>query len=415
MFGLFHARRQNSFADAFQSQYGFAPPKSLVQWLFLPRQEHHEAFAATGFRPYDPEQVLQDAGRWPSMPPGFIPFADEGSGDAAGLYYPWRLADGRIPVVCFLHETGHLFPLTADVSSFVLRQLLLQPLSDWPDRAPKSDGEQRETAARAARWAKLFEVPERFPEQWSASDTWTSPGCLYRSTMRYRHELINRHSRPAPASALWLAQQRLTEAGPDAAVSAILDELEDAFPGLGGAHLLRARAQLLQGRPEAAASSYMAALRCPIALHGHTSGGGEPPGADPAFPEGPDGEVAAFAASCPHLPDDFVADPLVALAVDRTRQWQDWAAVMGKPDADRLRPSNAAHAARRRELAEAAWEAGDQRTALNQMLNVLFLTWYEPDEGKGAMATLAEWYRQSGDDVTARHAARIAGGGNGGD
>lgn len=190
-------------------------------------------------------------------------------------------------------------------------------------------------------------------------------------------------------------------------IPAILDKLEAAFPDLGGGHLLRARAQLLQGRPEAAASSYMAALRCPIALHGHTPGGGEAPGADPALPEGPDGEVAAFAESCHHLPDDFSADPLVSLAVDWTRQWQAWAAVMGEPDADRLRPSNAAHAAQRRELAEAAWKAGDHRTALNQMLNVLFLTWYEPDEGKSAMATLAEWYRQTGDDVTARHAATL--------
>jgi hypothetical protein len=232
---------------------------------------------------------------------------------------------------------------------------------------------------------------------------------MYGTTMRFRHELMNNHSGPAPASSMWLAQQRLTVAGPDATVFATLDELQTTFPDLGGGHLLRARAHLLQGRPEAAAPSYLAALRCPYALLGHTPGEGGPHGSEPILPEGPDGEVAAFAANCPHLPSEFTADPFVRLAVDWTSQWQAWAEAMGGPGVDRLRPSNAEHAAERRELAEAAWAGGAHRTALNQMLNVLFLTWYEPDEGKTAMATLAEWYRQTGDEVTARHAASLAG------
>lgn len=157
-----------------------------------------------------------------------------------------------------------------------------------------------------------------------------------------------------------------------------------------------------------AASAYLAALRCPIAMYGHTPGHGGVVEADLELPEGPDGEVAEFARRCPALPPGFASDPLVELAVDLTRRFEAWHKVLGTADEDRFRPNNAEHARRRRDLAETFWREGRHQEAIAQMLNALFLTWYEPDGGKRAMGTLAEWYGHIGNHVEARHAARLA-------
>lgn len=212
--------QQDAFRSEFQRMYAFPPPEPLMEWIFLPKQEQEEAFETTGYRPLPAEAILSDSARWPSMPPGFIPFADEGGGDAAGLYHPWRLPDGRIPVLHFLHETGHLQPLASDLRGFMLRQLIFEPVRWWPDRFPGNDDARRRAAARTRRWANRFGIPDRFA---GAFSDWNSPNALYGVGARARHLTITTLDPLAPASCLWLVQHDLLARARATAALELLD------------------------------------------------------------------------------------------------------------------------------------------------------------------------------------------------
>lgn len=398
--------KPDEFRHEFVRRHGFHPPKAMVDFIFLPAEMQAEAFAAIEYRPLPPEAVLADENRWPAMPPGFFPFADVGDGDLAGLYYPWRRFDGRIPVAHFLHETGHLCVLASDIRGFILRQLLSQPLRFWPDAYLDTPKEREQALARARRWAARFDIPECTPgrlQPWSAG--------LYASSVWGRHTTVLEVDPAAPGSHLWYAQHDLAE-GRIADALKRLEGLLREFPDLGGAYTLKARCLLLQGRVEEAVAAYLASLRCPIATCGHRPGRGGLAEFDVGLPEGPDGEVANFAHSCPAPPAGFLEEPLVDLALDLKREVEAWMKAMGTPAEKEHRLDNARHARRRRELAEQFWREGRQREAIAQMLNVLFLTWHEADQGKAALATLAEWYGEAqliGNEVVIRHARRLVG------
>lgn len=380
----------NQFRTAFAQRHGFEPPEPLVDLLFFGVDEF-EAFAVTGCRPARPEDVAADERRWPAMPPGFYPFGEVGDGDYFGLYYPWRLPDGRLPVAQFFHETGHVTVLASDVRGFIFRQMILGPLRHWPDGYPEDAGERRRGIERARRWAARFRIPDG-DQPWNS---WSAR--FYSLNLAGRHEHALRLDPLAPASLLWRAQFEMEGNPHRPETLALLEKLLDAYPELGGAHLLKARWLLLQGRVGEAAAVYLAALRCPHMTLGHISPGGE---ADPRLPEGSDGEVAGFARSCPCLPSGFSTDPLLVLSVVFD---EDFTA---SPLEVRYL-AVARHAQRLREVAERFWQEGRRREAIAQMLNVLFLTSYTEDQGKTAVESLARWYDEAGDAVLAGHARRI--------